>query len=80
MINEQPDPLLVPPGIFAERERFAHEMWAALPERVVKALHKGRFTGMFPNGPMPLGGQHEDIRLPEIALANRTFSFGRWQR
>jgi len=44
VFNEEPDTQLMPPRIFAERERFANQIGTALPQRGTPALHMRGLT------------------------------------
>lgn len=80
VVDEATNARLVPISIFAEGKGFAHQIRAALPERVVEAFDMGRLTSFLAYRSIAFSWKHLGIGLPEITIADRPFAVIGWER
>lgn len=74
MVDEKANSRLMPVGILAERERFAHQIGTALSQGVVKAFNMCCLASLFPDWTMPFAWQYTRVCFPAITVADRPFA------
>ncbi len=80
MVDELPNRTNMILNLLRERQRLAYQSSNPLPQCVVEPLTVVCLPAILAHRPVSLRWQHTRIRLPEIAVADRTLAVDRWQR